>query len=430
MPHPYVWRRYLRRFLLLILPLSLLLPSRPVMAYSVLTHQANVDSCWARCLQPALEERFPGATEGQLREAKAYAYGGSIIQDMGYYPFGSALFTNLTHYVRSGDFVRNLLEMAATRDEYAFALGALSHYAADVEGHGTGTNRAVPLIFPELAAKFGPVVTYQQAPVEHSRAEFAFDVVQLASGHYRTTAYHSFIGFKVQKDVLARAFYKTYGLELSQIIVNVDLSIASYRFAVRRLLPAVSRAAWRANRHQIRREVPGVARREMVFRASMREYHTEYGTAYERPGVRARLLAGLLRVLPKVGPLRALRFVTPPPEAQRVYRASFARTTTRYCTLLHSQVRGGQMLSGATLPNTDFDTGHDTRCGEYPLADRTYGEWLRKLAKNDFAALSAPMKQNLLGFFGASATDSAAVQSLGPDDWRETQQALGRLRAQ
>ena len=425
MPNAYLLQR--RKLLLLVL-LPLLL-ARPAAAYSVLTHQANVDSCWARCLRPALDDRFPGATEAQLREAKAYAYGGSIIQDMGYFPFGSALFTNLVHYVRSGDFVRNLLETAATRDEYAFALGALSHYAADVEGHGTGTNRAVPLIFPALQAKFGPVVTYQQAPVEHSRAEFAFDVVQLAAGHYRTTAYHSFIGFKVQKDVLARAFYQTYGLELGQVILNVDLSVASYRFAVRRLLPAVSRAAWRANRHQIRREVPGVARREMVFRASMQEYHAEYGTAYERPGVRARLLAGLLRVLPKVGPLRALRFVTPSPEAQRVYRASFARTTTRYCALLHSQVRGGQMLSGATLPNTDFDTGHATRRGEYPLADRTYGEWLRKLAKAHFKTLTPPMRQNLLGFFDGSQADPKDAEEREADTRRETEAALAQLRA-
>ena len=31
------------------------------------------------------------------------------MQDMGYYPFGSKNFSDLTHYVRSGDFVVNLI---------------------------------------------------------------------------------------------------------------------------------------------------------------------------------------------------------------------------------------------------------------------------------------------------------------------------------
>jgi hypothetical protein len=428
MRYPYFLTAFFRAWYQLG-AVALLLLARPAVAYSVLTHQANVDSCWARSLRPALEERFPGATAAELLSAKAYAYGGSIIQDMGYFPFGSALFTNLTHYVRSGDFVRNLLTLAATREEYAFALGALSHYAADVEGHGSGTNRAVPIIFPELAAKFGPVVTYLEAPLAHSRAEFAFDVVQLAAGHYRTTAYQSFVGFRVQKDVLARAFRQTYGLELSEVVLNVDLSVASYRFAVRRLIPAVSRAAWRANRHQIRREVPGVQRREMVYRVSRSAYHQQFGTDYERPGVRARILTGVLQVLPKVGPLRALRFVTPPAEAQRVYRASFARTVRRYGELLHSQVRGGQMLSGASLPNTDFDTGHPTRLGEYALADQTYGEWLRKLDKEDFKRLSEPMKQNLLDFFTQTTNAPVDAEEREHDNLRHTQAALARLRA-
>ena len=412
-----------------VLVLVLLFSACPAAAYSVLTHQANIDSCWVRCLRPALETRFPGATADEMKAAKSYAYGGSIIQDMGYYPFGARLFTNLTHYVRSGDFVRNLLLEATTRDEYAFALGALAHYAADIEGHGTGTNLAVPIIFPELKEKYGPVVTYQENPVAHTRAEFAFDVVQLAAGRYRTDAYHDFVGFQVQKDVLARAFQKTYGLELGQVIFNVDLSIGSYRFAVRQLIPVLSRAAWRANRHQIRREVPGAHRREYVYRASRHAYHQQYGKAYEHPGLGARLLAGFIWVLPKVGPLRALKFITPPPTAQKIFRASFGRTVTKYCGLLHQQTQAEAALARTALPNADFDTGHPTRLGEYPLADETYGEWLRKLAKADFKDISSPMRQNLLTFFGSDAKGPVDAEEKEKDNVRETQAALARLKA-
>jgi hypothetical protein len=95
--------------------------------YSVLTHEAIVDLLWADHIKKLLLKRFPDATDDQLREAHAYAYGGSVIQDMGYYPFGNKEFSNLVHYVRSGDFVIALLHDAGDINEYAFALGALSH---------------------------------------------------------------------------------------------------------------------------------------------------------------------------------------------------------------------------------------------------------------------------------------------------------------
>ncbi len=403
----------------------LLLAARPAAAYSVLSHQANVDSCWSRCLLPALEKRFPNATTDELHEAKAYAYGGSIMQDMGYYPFGSALFTNLAHYVRSGDFVTNLLAEATTRPEYAFALGALAHYAADMKGHEEGTNRAVPMLFPELKAKYGPVVTYEQDPVAHSRAEFAFDVVQMAAGRYRTDAYHDFVGFKVQKDVLERAFRKTYGLDLGSIVLNVDLSIASYRFAVRQLIPVVSRAAWRANRQQIRKEVPGVRRREYVYQQGASAYRREFGKEYEHPKFGARVLAGIIRILPKVGKLRSLKFITPTPEVQAVYRRSFGATTREYCALLQAQEKGPTKLA-----DIDFDTGHDTKLGEYGLADQTYGEWLRKLDKADFKDLTPAVRQNILAFFdGSTSKKPVAPEEQKKDKQADTQAALAKLRA-
>src|ERR1044071_8610426 len=178
--------------------------------YSVLTHEAIIDASWKDSIRPLLIKRFPRATEEQLREAHAYAYGGSIIQDMGYYPFGSKFFTDLVHYVRSGDFIEALLDEAQDINEYAFALGALAHYSADNSGHVIAVNRAVPILYPKLRARYGDRITYVEDPTAHLKTEFGFDVVQVARGRYASQAYHDFIGFEVSKSVLQRAFKRTY----------------------------------------------------------------------------------------------------------------------------------------------------------------------------------------------------------------------------
>jgi len=418
---------FLSRTLGLLLLGLLLLAQRPARAYSVLSHQANIDSCWLPCLRPAIERRFPGGTPDELREAKAYAYGGSIIQDMGYYPFGSALFTDLTHYVRSGDFVENLLKEAKDRNEYAFALGALAHYAADIYGHEMGINKSVPLLFPKLAAKYGPVVTYEQDPVAHGRTEFAFDVTQLAAGKYRSAQYHGFIGFKVGREVLERAFARTYGMELKQIIFNVDLALGSYRFAVRNLIPLASRAAWRANRHELRKVNKRIRRRDYVYKQSKEEFEKEFGTSYKHPGFGARIVAGIIDVMPKVGKLKSLKFIAPSPEAQALFRASFQQTMVTLCTFTNEQM--AVTKPAPDLENTDFDTGHPTKLGEYRLADRTYGEWVRELDKNDFKEVSAPMRQNILAFFSNAGSTPLDEEEKEKDKRMKTEEALTRLRA-
>src|SRR3984893_3345089 len=117
-----------RAFAIMALVLSLSWPSKTA-AYAVLSHEAIIDSVWDTNIRPLLLKRFPGATGEQIKEAHGYAYAGVIIQDMGYYPHGSFFFSDLTHYVRSGDFVLALLRDAKDLDGYAFALGALAHYA-------------------------------------------------------------------------------------------------------------------------------------------------------------------------------------------------------------------------------------------------------------------------------------------------------------
>ena len=229
---------------ILRLVLTILLSSWISYGYTVLTHEAIIDSVWDSSLQKLLLKRFPDATPEDLVRAHAYAYGGCILQDMGYYPFSSRFFSDLTHYVRSGDFIVALIRESQDLNEYAFALGALEHYAADTEGHRIATNRAVPILYPELRRKFGSDVTYWDNPLAHVRTEFGFDVLQVASGRYAPDGYRNFIGFQVSRAVLERAFQDTYGIEMKDVFGNLTLALGSYRHSIGSIIPGMTRVAW------------------------------------------------------------------------------------------------------------------------------------------------------------------------------------------
>src|SRR3984893_8352260 len=79
------------------------------LAYSVLSREDLVRLLCSDEIRPLLLKRYPGLSDDQIKEAHAYAYGGAVIQDLGYYPFGSKEFSDLAHYVRTGDFVVELL---------------------------------------------------------------------------------------------------------------------------------------------------------------------------------------------------------------------------------------------------------------------------------------------------------------------------------
>src|SRR5262249_7294173 len=155
----------------------------------------------------------------ELKEAHGYVYGGCLIQDMGYAPLSRRLFSDLTHYVRTGPFIEALLREAQTLNDYAFALGSLAHYFADSTAHPY-INRITALTYPKLRKKFGQAPTYEDNPTGHLRTEFGLDVAQVARGHYAPDAYHDFIGFKVDKEVLERAFLSTYGVEMKSMFLS------------------------------------------------------------------------------------------------------------------------------------------------------------------------------------------------------------------
>ena len=356
---------------------ALLLP-RPALPYSVLAHESLVDSAWDAAIVPMLKARFPSVDADAINEARAYAYGGSVMPDMGYYPFGSHFFTNLLHYTRSGDFVEQLLRDAQGVNEYAFALGALAHYVADSTGHPLGVNRAVALEYPKLRARYGDEVTYIEDPKRHIMVEFAFDVVQVASGAFLPQAYHDFIGFEVATDLVERAFRDTYGLEMKDLFASEDLAVGTFRYAVSTTIPQMTQVAWEKKRDEIEKLVPHVQRSAFIYTYTRAQYEREFGTTYKRPGLFARFFVWVVRVLPKVGPFRPLAFKTPSPEAERLFTESFEAARERYRVLLQS-ARANRL----DLRNTDYDTGEPTRRGEYKLADETYAELVARLGKKD-----------------------------------------------
>jgi len=412
------WRFYFGRFVALFL--LLLICGTGSLAYSVLTHEEIVDLLWADELSPLLLKRFPTLTEEQLEKAHGYAYGGAVIQDLGYYPFGSVEFSNLVHYVRSGDFVRELLLQSQDANEYAFALGALAHYAADIAGH-PAVNQAVSIQYPKLRAKYGNSVRYAQDHTAHLKTEFGFDMVQVAKNRYASRQYHDFIGFQVSKPLLERTFPIVYGVELKDVLTHEELAVGSYRFAVSRMIPEMTKVALRTHKKDMMRERPDFAKRKFLYRLSRSEYEKEWGKDYKADGFRTRVFSVVLRYMPKIGPFKALAFNNPTAQTEDMYFKSINITVDRYRIFLE-QIRNDSL----TLANCDFDTGKETKAAEYSLTDDSYAKLLGQLAKRKFDLTSPDLRNNVLSFY-ADLSLPLETKKDAPR-WQEVLTALDQLK--
>jgi hypothetical protein len=390
----------------------------PLGAVSVISHEEMIDVAWESDILPLLTARFPDATPEQLKKAHAFAYGGSVIQDVGYYPLGNKLFTNLLHYVRSGDFILFLLRDARDVNEYAFALGALSHYDSDSWGH-QAVNVAEPILYPKLRRKFGDVITYEDDHVAHLRTEFSFDVLEVAKRRYTSQQYHDFIGFDVSEDLMERAFRDTYGLPMDDLLHYDDLTLETFRFAVAKVVPEMTQVALATNRPRVTHEKPDLAKKAFLFHLSRTDYEKQFGNKYRRPGIFARILGFLIKLLP-FGPAKVLGYRNPTPQSEDLYFHSMDKSIDEYRHMLH-EVKDGRLQ----IPNRNFDTGHLTRAGEYRLCDRSYAELVRKLAKDHFRHLTPGARENILAFFSGGRPE----QSISPKDWKKVESALLELKS-
>jgi hypothetical protein len=404
----------MRYLFLLILLLSL---PRAAGAYSILTHEAVVDAAWDKSISPLLVKRFPSATKEEIKRSRAFAYGGAIMPDMGYFPFGSQLFSDLVHYTRSGDFVEALIGQSQNINEYAFALGALAHYHADNYGHPEGVNPGVPLVYPKLKCKHGDTITYEQDRIAHKRMEFGLDVLQVARGNYADSNYVDFIGFEVSKEVLERAFAETYGLELKSIFINLDLSIASFRWSVKDFLPMLTKAAWVNKKDDIQKERPGIVRSKYVYVVDKKGYIKTWNNV----PLKVRITSLVMKVMPGVGIGRALRFRVPSAEAEKLFVKSFDDVLKHYRQAL-STIEAGTAIQ---LENRNFDTGRPSKAGEYKLADKTFLELLNKLADNDFSTVTPPLEKSIREYYGYPAATGSSIATLYAEV-KNTHTAAGR----
>src|SRR5580658_108866 len=400
----------------------LLFSATGLSAYSVLTHEEIVDLLWTDQISPLLLKRFPTLTEEQLKAAHSYAYGGAVIQDLGYYPFGNVQFSNLVHYVRSGDFVRELLAQSLDANEYAFALGALAHYASDIAGH-PAVNAAVAMQYPKLRAKYGNSVKYAEDHSAHLKTEFGFDMVQIAKNRYASQQYHDFIGFQVSKPLLERTFPVVYGIELKDVLPHEDLAIGSYRFSVSRMIPEMTRVALRTHQKDMMKETPDFAKKKFLYRLSRSDYEKEWGKEYEHDGFKVRFFAIVLRFMPKIGPFKALAFNNPTAQTEDMYFKSINTTVDTYRVYL-TRVGAGTL----ELTNSDFDTGKPTKAAEYSLTDETYAKLLGQLAARKFVLTSPHLRENILNFYSDLSlpleTKKDAVQ------WQSVLVSLDQLKSE
>lgn len=404
---------------LALLVAALVLVCAPAMAVSVLSHEEMVDVTWTTEILPLLTARFPDATPGELKKAHSFAYGGSVIQDVGYYPLGNKFFTDLLHYVRSGDFILFLLRDARTLDEYAFALGALSHYAADSWGHQS-VNAAEPALYPRLKRKYGNYITYEDNHEAHLRTEFSFDVLEVAKHRFTGLQYHDFIGFDVSEDLMERAFADTYGISMDDLLHYDDLTLETFRFSVAKVIPEMTEVALATNRPRVSHEPNDKAKQEFIFHLSRADYEKQFGNKYRRPGIFARILGFLIKLLP-FGPAKVLGYRNPSAQAEDYYFRSMDQAIDNYRSMLH-QLKSGQLQ----LPNRNFDTGKLTQAGEYGLCDRTYAQLLFKLTKDHFRHITPGAKASVLAFFDRGKPSGNAIRGR---DWKKVQADLIRLQS-
>lgn len=393
---------------LFVFALFLVLIPKHSSAFSILAHEAVIDAEWDKVLKPMLLAKYPNATADDLKKAHAYAYGGCLVPDMGYMPFGDPYFTNLLHYVRTGDFVTELINDAQNLNQYAFALGVLSHYLADEYGHSLATNRTVPLLYPKLKQKFGPVITYGDDHNSHSRTELAYDVLQTAKGNYASTAYHDFIGFSIDSALLATAFQKTYGESLQQMFPKYSSTVSTFRWGVRDLFPEVTQQAWHIKKSDIRKGNAGITHDKFKYRMNRRMFRKEFGSDYTEPKFSARVVAFIIKILPKIGALKKLKFINPGPEGEKLFAASMDSILRHYTADLSLANQNKLQLI-----NIDYDTGKPTVMYEYQLTDDTYKQWLMSMQKKNFTGITPDMRANVLSFY--SKADTSALSKKDPD---------------
>ena len=456
------YRFGLRRLLLVLLLLLVLWPQRAA-AYSLMTHEQLIDLTWQDSIVPLLLSRYPNLTPAELENARAYAYGGCVIQDIGYYPFGDQFFSDLTHYVRSGDFVVNLFRNAHNANELAFAIGALSHYIGDSVGHPEATNPAVSIEFPKLRARYGPAVNFAEGKHQHVQTEFAFDINQIAHRRVAPLPYLRHVGLKVPVNQLGLAVYQTYGIRDFAGKKLHRFNVFEYRYAVRTFIPRIAYSVTLLHRSHEPAEADTADAAEIEKEAAATGA-LDHWDAYRKkhPGFETYALAVVIFILPKVGPLSmvAVKGPTEATEADYMHSLQLSVTALRQSLARFTPLPPGvaqpaaiaasgnsnQSAPSAPLPNDhridnappqeavdprhplpdrDLDTGHVVQPGGYSLTDSTYATLLHNLTRQPGNPIPPGIKSDIEAYY--VNLDAPFTTKRDPAQWAQVRADLQTL---
>jgi hypothetical protein len=405
------------------LVLCFLLVCPPAGAYSLQTHEQLIDLIWQGSIVPLLRERYPGISAQELERARSYAYGGAVIQDIGYYPFGDAFVSDLTHYVRTGDFVVHLFRDAKDANQLAFAVGALSHYIGDNIGHSVATNRAVPVEFPKLAAKYGHVVSYAQGERPHVQTEFAFDINEIVHHRFAPVHYLRHVGLNVPTQQLAGAFYETYGLsaDFSQARLR-RINVGGFRFAVRNFIPRVAYAVTLLHHGRMPADRPGPELQKLEDEVTQIAAENDWDKYRKKAGIGTYTLAGFIYIVPKIGPLKLVAIKGPNTSTEEEYIRSVNLSKDALAAAVERLGRSHQSLA-----NRDLDTGAPVQPGSYRLTDDTYAKLLHRLVADPRHTIPPGLKSDITHYY--ADPDAPIHTKNNPAQWAQVQSELQTLQS-
>jgi hypothetical protein len=407
------FRRVLASALLLALTFGV--PTQ-VQAYGILTHQMIIDITWESSIVPVLRHYFPDASDDDIANARAYVYGGALIQDSGYYKSEKPYMADVTHYIRPGDFVVNLFRNVTCLEELAFAIGALSHYTGDIYGHRYATNPSVFMTFPKLAVHPVPLVpatsvTYVQGKVEHTRVEFGFDVNELAHHRVAPGSFHQAVGIDVAYKLYALAFYQTYGVAEDFLDPRNDFKGSSYHWTAFHALPYVARSQVKQGKWKDSDEGQGEAQRTLASITDCVSRHEDWNSFPWQP-TKTEILAGhLLNTVPK------LKLIPVNATSQEDYAHSVLLAINAFSHILSAAIPAPSALAETAhtfvphydgdlpadpahpLANINLDTGFVEPRFAYPLTDSAYFTLLQHLAQHPDYPVPASIRTDVLTYF-------------------------------
>jgi hypothetical protein len=188
---------------------------------------------------------------------------------------------------------------------------------------------------------------------------------------------------------------------------------------VAKVIPEMTEVAMATHRPEIGHEPSDKAKQEFVYHLSHADYEKQFGNKYRRPGIFARILAFLLKLIP-FGPAKVLGYHNPTPQAEDHYFRSMDRAMDQYHQLLR-QVKADNLQ----FPNRNFDTGELTRAGDYALCDRTYVAYVFRLREDKFRHLTPSVKADVLAYFRQGLPANGSIKN---KDWKKLNAMLLELQ--